>query len=441
MPAKRCAAPSNDRMRKALAGALMSALLFCTAARAQEPRRPPRPDQLRIFLDCGHNCDETFLKQEITVLDWMRDRRDADVHLLVTTQNTGGGGTQFTLKFIGLGPFAGIDQTLEFNSPQTATADERRKGMAEVIKQGLVRYLIETPVAPRVKVTFVAPPTSAAAAATKDPWNLWVFRTNFGGSVNGERSNKSRSFRGGGSANRTTDAWKISFSANGRYSENTYELSETDTFKSVTRNLNTQAAVVKSLTQHWSAGVSLEGSKSTYYNQDLHLQAQTGIEYNFFPYSQSTRRMLTVQWLVGYDRFSYYQETIFGKTSEQLPSHQANTSISLRQPWGTWSGSLQYSQYLTKPDKYRLSAYSGANVRLFKGFSFNVFADFSRTHDQIYLPRGSATTEEILVRQRQLATSYSYYVNFGITYSFGSIFNNIVNPRFGGGGGDVFFFD
>jgi hypothetical protein len=430
-----------SRMRKALAGAAIAAFFSCTAARAQEPRRPPRPDQLRVFLDCNYNCDETFLKQEITLLDWMRDRRDADVHLLVTTQNTGGGGTEYTLKFIGLGAFAGIEQTLKYNAPQTATADERRKGMIEVIKQGLVRYLTETPVAPRVKVTFGPAPQNTPAARAKDPWNLWVFRTNFGGSFNGERSNKSRSFRGGGSANRTTDAWRFTFSVNGRYSEDTYELSETETFKSVSRNFNTESAVIKSLTQHWSAGVLVGTAKSTYYNYDLRVHAQTGLEYNFFPYSQSTRRMLTVQWLLGYNRFKYYEETIFGKTTEHLPEHQVNTSVSLRQPWGTLSGSLQYSQYLTKPDKYRLSAFTGANIRLFKGFSFNVFGDFSRTHDQIYLARGGATPEEILVRQHQLATSYSYYFNFGLTYSFGSIFNNIVNPRFGGGGGDFFFFE
>ena len=49
--------------------------------------------------------------------------------------------------------------------------------------------------------------------------------------------------------------------------------------------------------------------------------------------------------------------------------------------------------------------------------------------------RDGATTEEVLLRQRQLATGYQYFVNFGVSYSFGSILNNIVNPRFGGGGG------
>ena len=151
--------------------------------------------------------------------------------------------------------------------------------------------------------------------------------------------------------------------------------------------------------------------------------------------------MLTVQYTVGFDSHDYRDVTIFDKTKETLFDHRLGTSLSLRQPWGTASGSVDFSQYLNQPGKYGISAYGSTNVRLFKGFSFNVFTSLSRTRNQIYLPRGEATTEEILVRQRQLATGYQYYVSFGLSYSFGSIFNNVVNPRFGGGGGDFFFFD
>jgi hypothetical protein len=151
--------------------------------------------------------------------------------------------------------------------------------------------------------------------------------------------------------------------------------------------------------------------------------------------------MLTVQYTVGADALDYKRETIYGRIRQKLLDHKLETSLSLRQPWGTASGSVEFSQYLTSPSKYSLSAFGAVNVRLFKGFSFNAFTNLSRTRDQIFLPRGEASTEEILVRQRQLATGYQYFVNFGISYSFGSIFNNIVNPRFGGGGGSFFFFD
>ena len=71
-----------------------------------------------------------------------------------------------------------------------------------------------------------------------------------------------------------------------------------------------------------------------------------------------------------------------------------------------------------------------ADVRLFKGFSFNVFGDYSRIRDQINLRKSDVEEEEILLRLRQLATGYSYFVGFGVTYRFGSIYNNVVNPRF-----------
>lgn len=409
------------------------------AAHAQDPPPTDRTDAIRIFLDCSFMCDETYLRQEITVVSYVRDRAVADVHVLVTTQGTGGGGTEYTIKFIGQGRFSGVEQTLKYVAPQTATSDERRKGVAEVLKQGLVRYVAETPLASRMKITFT-PETLASQSAVKDRWNLWVFRTSVGGSVNGERSNKGRSIRGSASANRTTEAWKLSFFANGQYRENTFELSETETFTSISRNVDANAQVIKSLSTHWSAALLGSASASTFLNYDLRTRIAPAIEYDIFPYSQSTRRMLTLQYSVGFDSLNYQEETIFFKTSERLIDHRFGTSLSLRQPWGSASAAVDFSQYLSKPDKYSVSAFGGTDVRLFKGFSFNVFSNIARTRDQIYLRRAGATPEEILVRQVQLATSYRYSVNVGISYSFGSIFNNVVNPRFGGGGDFFFFF-
>ncbi|MDZ7341730.1 MAG: hypothetical protein ONB27_10280 [candidate division KSB1 bacterium] len=58
------------------------------------------------------------------------------------------------------------------------------------------------------------------------------------------------------------------------------------------------------------------------------------------------------------------------------------------------------------------------------------------------LPLAGATLEEVLLRQRQLETSYNYWTSIGLSYTFGSIYNNIVNPRFGGSGsGRIIYFD
>ena len=61
--------------------------------------------------------------------------------------------------------------------------------------------------------------------------------------------------------------------------------------------------------------------------------------------------------------------------------------------------------------------------------------------DQLFLPRRGASDEEVLLRQRDLDTDFDYALNVNLRFTFGSIFNNIVNPRFDGGGGRVFFFN
>jgi hypothetical protein len=423
---------------RGIATALCLAAGIATPAASQETSASGRAGALKVFLDCDW-CDESFLRTEITFVDYVRDRKDADLHILVTTQGTGGGGTEYTLKFIGLGRFAGVEHTLEEVVPQTATPDERRRSVAEVLKRGLVRYVAETPLASRLKITYTAPAAGASEVdPRKDPWNLWVFRTTMGGSVNGEQSNKGRSIRGSVSANRTTQDWKLAFSASGSYRESTYELSETETYKSVSRSIDGSGRVVKSLTDHWSAAALGSYTASTFYNYDMRTRLAGGMEYDVFPYSQSTRRLFSVQYTIGHNAFDYEQETIFEKTSEQLFDHRLATSLTMRQPWGSAYGDVSFTQYLNKPDTYSISAYGDWAVRLFKGFSFNVWGNVARTRDQIYLPRAGATAEEILVRQRQLATGYRYSMSFNISYSFGSIFNNVVNPRFGGGN-DFFF--
>jgi hypothetical protein len=75
------------------------------------------------------------------------------------------------------------------------------------------------------------------------------------------------------------------------------------------------------------------------------------------------------------------------------------------------------------------------DLRLREGLSLTLAGNFSWIRDQITLPRRGATAEEILLRQRQLATNYSYWISVGLTYTFGAIYNNVVNPRFGSSGG------
>src|SRR5436190_1943098 len=213
---------------------LLLSLLFVTGSLgAQTPAPRTAPARLRVFIDCQYECDTEYLRQNIEFIEYVRDRAAADLHLLVTTQETGGGGTAWTLKFIGLDYFMGQDRTLTFNSPQTASGDDRRKEFARIFKVGLVGYAAETTVAPDLDVSFRKSSETGEhkAKPEHDPWNFWVFRVGMNGNLSGEQTSNNRSYRFNGSASRTTEEWKMNFSLNSNTNNSTFKLDENTIFK------------------------------------------------------------------------------------------------------------------------------------------------------------------------------------------------------------------
>jgi hypothetical protein len=113
-----------------------------------------------------------------------------------------------------------------------------------------------------------------------------------------------------------------------------------------------------------------------------------------------------------------------------LWSHNFKIKYELKEVWGSASVSLEGAQYLSDFSKNSLTFDSGLSVRIFEGFSINTELNLNILHDQIYLSAEGASVEEILLNQKQLASQYELSIEFGFSYSFGSIFNNIVNTRF-----------
>ena len=81
---------------------------------------------------------------------------------------------------------------------------------------------------------------------------------------------------------------------------------------------------------------------------------------------------------------------------------------------------------------YRIQFSSNLNLRLFTGFSLRLSGKIERIKDQISLAKEAGIDDqEVLLRQRELQTPYRYRANVGLSYTFGSIYTNIVNPRIG----------
>ena len=60
-----------------------------------------RKDAVKIFLDC-QSCDMNYTREQITFANFVRDVKEAQVFILITEQNAGSGGTQYTITYQGL---------------------------------------------------------------------------------------------------------------------------------------------------------------------------------------------------------------------------------------------------------------------------------------------------------------------------------------------------
>ena len=408
-------------------------LIVAQQARGQDP---PAPDSstVRVFIDCTNTpCDQDYFRTEMTFVDHVRDRQNADVHLLLTSEPTASGGREITFDFFGQGRFAGRDHRLTERFLVAASDDDVRRGMVRVMSLGLVEYALQTDAANRLRVTVDKPTTSGPAAATRDPWNRWSFRTNVNGNSNGERSSQSFSINTNLNANRTTDNTKVNTNVRFGFRESRYDLPDGRRFVAPNRDYGINGMFVKSLDGHWSAGARGFWNASTFSNQDSTWSVAPAIEWDLFPYAESTRRLLTFHYSVGMQAWKYDQETIFGKLDEKRAKQELNTRVSLRQRWGTVGAEVEVASFVPDVVKNHESLYGDISLNVARGLSLNLNASIESIRDQITLRRAEATSEEVLINQRQLATNYRYFLYFGVSYTFGSIFSPIVNPRFSGG--------
>lgn len=421
------------------AALVLATVLPPSLAARQEAPGSAAGEALRVFLDCNTFCDSDHLRREITYVNWMRDRQDADVHLLITSQSTGGGGQQYDLKYIGLKAFLGSDDEIRFSTSQSDTDDDVRRQLSQRISLGLARYVARGPLAGRLTVTYQAP-TGAAASTQKphDPWNLWVFTVGVNGNLSGESQNKSNSFSGSLSARRVTETWKFRGSFRGSRRHTEYTLTDGSVFKNNTSNYNLSTLLVRSLGEHWSLGVDAGAMRSTVENLDVYTRVAPGIEFDVFPYQESSKRQFVFVYSLGIAHANYRDTTIFNRLKETRPFHSLTAALEATQPWGSVNASLTGFNYLDDWSKNRLSVSAGGRIRIVRGLEFELYGSYSRVRDQLSLQKAGISDEDVLLRLKQLKTSYFYRVYTGLRFTFGSKFNNIVNPRFTSGGGNCF---
>ncbi|MBC7949541.1 MAG: hypothetical protein H7Y42_16765 [Chitinophagaceae bacterium] len=423
-------------MRKKIISVLL--ILFLSFVH-QSGNTQDQKQRLKIFVDCSNTfCDMNFVKTEITLVDFLLDRLAADVHVLITEQETGSGGSQYQLIFFGQNTYNKLSDTLRFNTDPNATSFEERDLLIKYLKLGLTPYVVRAGSGNGVTIEMKQKEgekvSSTPAAPTRDPWNYWVYRVGLNGHFDADANYKSSRTTFNLVASRVTEEWKIVFEAYAGRNSTTFnvedDLGNEEKIKIRNDDYTFEHYLIKSLAPHWSFGYEVGLSRNSFSNNKSRALLRTGIEYAIFPYKEVNTKYFTVSYLLDARRNTYFDTTLYDKTSEMLYGHGIETDLSFNQKWGTIGFGAEYHNYFHNWKFFNLNVNAEVDIRITGGLSFNIYTSASLTRDQLFLPKAGATAQEVLTRRRQLASGYSLFTSFGINYRFGSKLNNFVNPRF-----------
>lgn len=423
--------PATFRMLPVILALLLPTLLF-----AQDPAPGGESDtsrssldrRVRVFLDCDQ-CFNSYMRRNLTFVDYVRDRKQADVQVLGTRRPSGGGGASYRLEFIGRGDLKNERYELTYNARSTLTREELRRRLADRLRLGLVPFANRTPEADYLEVTYNPPDEDDAPAPDEDPWDQWVFDVGTSASGNLQDREYSYEIEGDLNAERVTEAWKIDFRLDGEQEVDVFEREDTTDIRSTSESYDFDGEVIKTLGPNSGSGLSGSVFSRTFNNIQVAARLRAAAEYNLFPYAISDQKQLTFTYRIGPEYRNYREVTIFDKRRETLFQQAAAVRLRLNQTWGSVFAGLEWANFFHDLSKNSLEFRSFLDVQLVEGLSLRLSLNAERIQDQLSLPAGDLSEEEVLLRRQERATNYELEGSIGLSYTFGSIFNNVVNTR------------
>jgi hypothetical protein len=404
-------------------------MLFSCSAFAQNTAQDK---EIKVFITCEY-CYAEYLRTQITWVNFVQDQFVSDIDLRVASIGTGSGGGDFKLFFTGKNQFAGMTDTLHFVTNAINTDAESREMMLKRVKLGLVRYAAKTGLLETLEIASSDNKHNEDVGVGSNPqhdkWNAWVMRINGNANIQAQKVFQNGDFSGNIRASQIKEAHKFDIRLGANYSEQRFNY---DGQKSVyiLRSQNAGMSYVHSLNDRWSAGGFVNVEVGDFSNYDYFQNTSLAIEYDVFPYKEAQTKLVTFSYNIGAKYYDFQDTTIFNKTTLLAPAHGLNVGSSFTQDWGSFSGGIYASSFLNEFERYRYGSWINFDVRIFKGLSVSSYMSFNLVRDQVNIRKQGATDAEVLLQQQELLTDYNFYTYLGLSYRFGSIYNNVVNPRF-----------
>ncbi len=382
-------------------------------------------DKIKVFLNC--RCDNDFIKQNTLVFDYVRDRTLSDIEVFVFEITNASGGRNYSFEYKGKNDFQNIENQISTDIPKNLTLFEAREQLLKTYKLGMVYFMQNTAFQNQLEVTFPDGEIESDELTT-DQWKNWVFEVSGSFNFENETSIKEEEYNLGLEVDRVSEMWRVRSDFGMRRSVKFFSGDE-ENYSSEQKRIYFSGSIVRSLSNHFSTGVFGYYLNDTFRNYRSFVNFSPALEYNFIPYTEVLTREMTLAYKVGCNFYKYLETTIYGFLNQKTFNQSLTLNLRYREKWGSVYTYLVASQFLDQPDQNRLTINNNINLRIVRGLSLRISANFQLIRDQINLPIGEASIEDLLLRQRQISTNFQNRVSLGLSYTFGSIFNNIVNTR------------
>ena len=382
-------------------------------------------DKIKTFLKCS--CDARYIQQKTLFIDYVRDQNLSDLDVFVFEIGNGSGGIEYTFNFYGKEKLNNREESVTVFLDPILTSNERREKLLNTYMLGLALMLQKTTYEGNFEVSYNVP-ENVLSTKTFDNWKNWVFEISGSFDYEDEKSINEKEFRLDFEIDRVTDLWRVRSDFGIQNNVKTF-LGEEESYNSVRNRNYFSGSLVRSISDHFSTGIFGSFQKDTFRNFKSFLNFSPALEYNIFPYREVLNREITFAYKLGLSYYNYIEETVYGYLNEELFVHSVTLNLRYRKNWGGIYSYLAASQFLNGQNQNRFTFNNYLNLRIIQGLSLRVSGRFQLIRDQINLPKGEVSIEDLLLRQRQIATNFQNNISLGLSYTFGSIFNNIVNTR------------
>lgn len=380
-------------------------------------------NKVKAYLDC-ERCDDNFIKQETSFLEYVRDQDLADLVILIRNIWNPSGGRSYEIEIDGNDEYKELVSSTTVFGYSSDTSSSLRDKLVNKLKLALVPFLDKAEYDLNVKID-----TNFEDIKTiDDKWNNWVFELSGTYESEKEESRKTNRYELQFEIDKVTEDWRIGIDLE-REERNREFYSDDNVYLSNRKTTSLRGRVVRSISDHFSTGVFFGAFQNTYENIDLNRYIAPAIEYSFFPYKDVLSKEITLAYRIGTGKRNYIEKTIYGYENQTLTSQTLTLNVRYRQKWGNISSYIDGTQFFDDGTKKRFSLRSDLDIRIFEGLAVRFSGNVSLIREQYSLAAGSTSVEDLLLQQRRIASDYETNFSIGLSYTFGSIYNSIINTR------------